>query len=707
MFFVGGFVLIAIGVILAAFIAMSGHRRVDQGIDTMHCSSSTLLDVVLSGTETSGTTNEAGGFVGILDLIREIDSLLDKLDDESKFMTRLMDILLATKPLEKSVKMLTSTLTLLDETMAHPDNTRPKSNSGKPLDHICHFCEAVAGSVAPLSKEIEDSMATALDKTRGEVKSRLTGEKLVKLRKDLDEGIEPLLSSKDSLRDSIGAFVEGDFADTIDGIIGLIGLVVLALFGIAIPILCCDGSAVCCAAFKARTKDDQKYRTAPKNCACCGWCFGWVLAFIGLFLGGILMAVMTPVSGVCLIMMDVNKENLLDWGPALGLADDPKSFKETVDIIDECLGETSKGAILEAIKVTSERDGETVRISLREEINSVQEKVNEKFDELTEKSKTQTGSMDDSKAFKDLLKFLDTDVSKLTTFDPEKIEGMKSKPEFAGFALAPKLSTTAFTSSAACVDFTIDKSGPLKDVKLDGTIPGLKSLQTQAEAQGLVTTGLSCDDGFVGGDKPLRDAVNEIMQIKRDLRKSNRYKCNLFMGPGNQVCDPKEFKKTGKDCVQEDADGKLFMKTKEISCSYSQFVQYVKDFKERIDIATKEVEFQSTALVPAISTNLKRHVNDELFDDMFGLLDNNRMNCKFMGDAYWSMVDGLCHQAARGISEMSTAFVVMGGLVLGLVILMYITYRRVVDNREVSANAVKPLGDDDVVPGGGNPNQQF
>lgn len=616
--------------------------------------------------------------VGILDLLRQVDGLLDKLSDESKFMTGFTDILLATAPLERSLKMLTGTLALLDETMAHPDNTRPKSTSGKPLDHICNFCEAVSGSVAPLSKEIAVSMAAALNKTRIEVREHLTGDKLVQLRTALDEAVQPLIRAKDSLRDSIGVFVEGDTADASDGMNAFGGLVVLALFGITMPLLCCDGAAVCCAAY-----NDLQW--SPKKCACCGWCFGWGLAFIFLFIGGILMIVMTPVSGVCLMLMDVNKENLNDWGPALGLAN------ETINILDECLGETGiagQGAIMEAIMVDSKSNGVTERISLRQKlVFETRGRINEQFDTLAEKFQKQTRPIDESQAFKDLLKLLDNDISKMTTFDPEKIEGMKLKPEFAGLALAPELSTTAFTTSVACNDFTIDKSGPLKDVKLDGTIPGLESLRTKAEAKGL-TAGLLCFDYFVGGDKPLRDAMNSIILIKRDLRRSKRYKCNLFTDPSNQACDPKEFKMTGKDCVQTDANDKLFTKSKEISCSYSEFMQYVKDFKDRIDVATKEVEKQSIALRLAISIRLKQHVNEELLDDMFKMVDG--VNCRFVGDAYWSMVDGLCYQAVRGFAELSIAFSVVGGLVLCLVTLMYITYRRAVDNQDISAKVVKP-----------------
>jgi hypothetical protein len=683
------------GVLLAAFVAMAGHRHVSEGMDGLHCSSSTLLDVVLSGKEESSAGSD-DSFVGILDLLRQLDGILDNLADDSKFMTDLRQILTDTEPLERSVKMLTGTLTLLDETLAHPDNIRPKSASGEDLDHICHFCQSVAGSVAPLSKEIEESTAKALEEARNQVKTQLTGSKLVELRKDIDEAIDPLISSKDSLRDSIGAFVDGDVANTIDGVIELIGLVVLALFGIAIPILCCDGSAVCCAAFKSRTPEDS-YSKRPSHCACCGWCFGWPLAFIGLFLGGLLMIIIYPISGVCLIMMDVNRENLNDWGPALGLADDPKAFQDTVNVVDECLGEDGQGKLMEVIMVDHKNDnGETTRISLRQKLeDETRGNINEKFDVIIEKTKVKKNPMDESQAFKDLLKFLETDVSQLTTYDPDRIENMKSKPEFAGFALEAELSTTAFASSASCLEFTIDKSGVLKDVELDGTIPGLKTLQNKAKAKGLTAVGQSCDSSFTGGQKPVRDALNSVMKVKQDLRKSNRYKCNLFQGPNGETCDPKDLKKTMKDCVQKGDNDELFMKTKEVSCSYPEFIQYVKNFKERVDVATEELQVQSSEGLGAIADNLKALVNKQMLDQMFAVVDN--VNCRFIGDAYWSMVDGLCHQAARGIVSMSTAFAVMGGLVLGLVILMYITFRRVVDNVEISTK-IQPEPNAAVVP---------
>lgn len=417
------------------------------------------------------------------------------------------------------------------------------------------------------------------------------------------------------------------------------------------------------------------------------------------------MTIMTPVSGICLIMMDVNKENLMDWGPALGLNKNPDSFEDTVNIVDECLGEDGKGKLMDVIMIDDAGDEEMQRISIRQKLEvETRGKINEKFDVLLEKSKNIKSPLGESEAFKDLMKFLDTEVSKLTTYDPGRIANMQSKPEFAGFALEKDLSETAFATSADCQDFVIDKSGPLKDVELDGTIPGLNSLETKATSKGLIADPScpSCHCDFTGGNPALTTAVNSMMKVKRDLRQSKRYKCNLFKGPGGTNCDPKEFVLTGNHCTKKGANGKLIMmETKEISCSYPEFVQYVKDFRKRLDVAVQELEVQTTALVPTISSQLKTLVNDELLDQLFNVVDN--VNCRFIGDAYWGMVDGMCHQAARGLNEMSTSFSVLGGLVLALVILMYIVFRRVVDNinisKENSVEPVPPPAPNAVVPG--------
>merc|ERR1719428_1021584 len=159
-------------------------------------------------------------------------------------------------------------------------------------------------------------------------------------------------------------------------------------------------------------------------------------------------------------------------------------------------------------------EDEGQRISLRQKLeDQTRGEINKKFDELTEKTKVQNSALDESDAFNDLLKFLETEVSKLTTYDPKRLENLQSKPEFAGFALAQDLSTTAFASSASCVDYTIDKSGALKDIELDGTIPGLNSVQKAAEDNGLTASAScklnpnKCDCQFSGGQKALRDAA--------------------------------------------------------------------------------------------------------------------------------------------------------------------------------------------------------
>lgn len=662
-----------IGIIIGLTTATGGGNWLIEGWDTIQCTLTTLVGTLVSGNDPTWPTEKVNG-------------LVDKLGPNHPFMVDTRSILLATEPVERSVKMLTGTLTLLDTVMGQPENVRPVSNSGEDLNHICHLCQGVTGKIAPVADRIDGSLGKALEKARKEVNDKLSGKELEDLQDTLRKGVDPMNEVRDGVMDSIGKdMIKEDGFQNIADLLGFISFLVFLLCILGFLPFCCGCCAVSLAAFKPLRSQPSSsgniYRSSPKWCACCSWCLGIGIASLLLFLGFLFSAITIPISSFCIVLDDLNGETYDKWAPALGAdkeAVSEEDWQNTLNVVDACTNRDAPGEILNVLTVEDSKKG---RITIREKlVQETRDRINAEFDKIQDR-KTESSMLEDD-GFKDMFKLLDMPVEALTTFDPDRIASLQSETKFVGFALHPDLATTAFATSAGCDDVAVDKDGPLSGSVIAGTtVPGIRGFREAVKAKGMFGScpGSTCTCNLNGGDQKLREAANSILEIKEKLRSSRKYRCDLFVGRNGVTCDPKDFTPGGlkSDCVTVD-DGKMQMKVKEISCSYPEFVQYVKDFRKRLEVAVTNLEDEAVELLPAIAEGLKDHIDSELLDNILEIVDG--VNCAPFKNTFHGAIDGVCYHFARGLIDIGEGFKTLGMFVVILNCLTYYFWRRVADN---------------------------
>jgi hypothetical protein len=673
--FLGLILVVLIGIIIGLATATGGAGWLIKGWDAIQCTLTTLLGTVVSGTDPTWPTEKVNGLVDIL-------------DPNHPFMVKTRDILLQTEPVERAVKMLTGTMTLLDGAMSASTNKRPISNSGKDLDHICHLCAGVAGLLVPVAEEIDGSLGKALEEARDQVNEKLSGQELLDLQDTLRDGVDPMNEVRDGVMDSVGkTFIKDGLFKDIEDILGLIAFVVLLLSLVALLPFLCGCCAVGLAAFKPlRSKPAENgniYRSSPHKCACCSWCCGIIFATLHLFLAYIFSTATVPLANVCLVLDDLKGETFDKWAPALGVDKEELSaedWQNTLNVVDACTNRDASPEIMRAITVKGSDDAN--RISIREKLlEETRGRIDKEFDKIKDKNIDE--SLMDSKEFQDLFELLDIPIDTLITFDPDRIQGLQSQPAYLGFASKPDIAATAFATSASCVSTSVDANGPLKDTPVAGTtVPGINDFRKKLKDEGLSgdCTGSDCACSMSGGDASLRNAANELLEVKEQLRSSRQYRCDLFVLDDGRTCDPKHFTRDGlaPDCVRIGADGKAFTQTKQIDCSFTDFVQHIRDFKVRMEAAVKYLEDEAQELLPAIADDLKAHIDKELLDEIFVIVD--AVTCLPFKNTFHGSIDGICFHAVRGLIDIAEGLKLLGMFVVVLSCLMYYFWRRGYDN---------------------------
>lgn len=663
-----------IGIIIGLVVATGGAGWMIRGWDTIQCTLTTLLGTVVSGRDPTWPTEK-------------VNDLIDKLHPDDAFMVKTRSILTQTEPVERSVKMLTSTLTLLDTTMGLPENVRPVSNSGEDLNHLCHLCQGVTGKIAPVAEEIDGSLGKALEDARTQVNDKLSGKELTDLHKSLKDAADPMNEVRDGVMDSVGKSLikEGGFTD-VEDILNLIALIVLLVCILGFLPWVCGCCALSLAAFKPlRSQPTEKgniYRSSPPRCACCSWCIGICLAPLPLFLGFLLSAIAIPVSSVCMVLDDLKGDTFDKWAPALGVEDKgtEEDWQNTLNVVDACTNRDSDGRIMNVLTVEDSDSGG--RISIRDKLlQETRGRMHKEFDKIKDR-KIDT-SMSESESFKDMFNLLDIPVDSITSFDPDRIENLQKETQFVGFALKPDLATQAFSTSANCDGVAVAKDGPLKDSQLAGTtVPGIGDFRGALQGEGMsgACLGSDCTCPMSGGDPTLLAAANAIFEIKQKLHSSTRYRCDLFQTADGTTCDPKDFIRDGvmPDCIQKSVNGELVVDVKEITCSYPEFVQYVANYRQRLEVAVRYLEDEAKALLPEISEGLRDHIDVNLLDIMLEIVDG--VTCVPFKNTFHGAIDGVCYHAARGLIDIAEGFKILGMFLVILCCLMYYLWRRGVDN---------------------------
>merc|ERR1719401_2176267 len=127
-------------------------------------------------------------------------------------------------------------------------------------------------------------------------------------------------------------------------------------------------------------------------------------------------------------------------------------------------------------------------------------------------------------------------------------------------------------------------------------------------------------------------------------------------------------------CLQSDGT----LKVKARSCTLPQWVSYVREFDERIQVTFDRVDTTVPLVLTGINVDMQDAVNEYMLDPIDRIA--NGVTCGFMVALYQETIDALCYQGVVGLRAIARSYVACAVLTVLLMILMYGVWRRSIDN---------------------------
>jgi len=685
-------VLLFIMTIVSITWAVQGYSTIVDGGVNVACTSAELLDTTLEGA--NGTHN----FIGLMPILGTFHDLEVMLDNNSQFMTQLGGILDDTVDVSTSVTLGAETLNLLGSAMANAANNAPSDGAGNSVLHTCEFCSLIGSPIAAASSALADGIAQALATARNEVNNQLSPAKRAELQATMRQASEPVRNAKDSFRQSMGYFVDPEQYQTLqDTVKGPIQMSVVVDFLGAFALCICGGVGTVMFLFREKKNnhgENNPYSKIPNRCTCCAWCCGLVYVPLTMLFGGILLMITIPLSGVCILLDDVDGTLLRDMGPALGQNFSTDNGNMLLSIVDGCINPSNTSANANLMDLIYERtsSGGTVTMSERL-ITQVTDPINNAFGGINSANSSSSGGLATNPKLVELRTLLAANpISSLIIADSVQ---MPQDPLYS--AMAPSLLAIGYATSVNCVNHTASAPSS-SDSDLDGTIvPGMNNFQNKLDGYGPQTGPAIGDcvskvDCSALSDVRLNEcnAGNNYMDLYGTIATMTTFRCDLFETPGDPsvYCDPKDMSWDAinevwlNDCVQP--DGSVIVKRR--TCTLAEFDTYYNEFDVRVRKTMERIDDSATRKAAEIKTSLKNLVDEFLIDPVTNLV--NGLTCGWLPPYYHGFIDGLCFQTVWGLRRIGQAYVMCASFTLVFVFTMYIVWRRSVDN--VNAWAYPP-----------------
>mmetsp|Transcript_88716 Transcript_88716/g.162613 ORF Transcript_88716/g.162613 Transcript_88716/m.162613 type:complete len:860 (+) Transcript_88716:85-2664(+) len=692
---------LAIGFSVTAVLARAGASRTLDGLDNFACTSATLVSATLNGTGTVNDTNPY--FDGMVPILTGFQKLDTKLNAGSSFMQHLDKTLDQTYSIDVAVTEAMETLKLMKDTLNLDENMYPLGSESMGRMYQCELCTALQEPLGKLIDTLDHSIGKSLADARAEVRTQLDTKTRADLQCNIRQAVGPLADVKDSVRDSLEWFIKEDGLGAIQDK-GETPVLLVSAFaiGVCALVLACACSSAACFAMREKRREtgsNNPYNFWVHRAAAASWCCGFAYVFFIFLVGGILIAVSVPVSGLCLVLEDIDSAKVTEIYPALGL-DSLKLGTDNYDmamrIVDQCFSPkhvNQSGNLMDIMFIREEGD----KVSMREKLMvEIVDRVEDEFEKL---GQANTSALTANPELANLMELLATNP--ISSFIlPQKI--MQDDERYRGLAFDDRGArglAIGFATSLNCQNHTVPAgSDPLPA----GTISGIVEFGTRLQRYGSVAQppAGSCIPQFTctpGSEKePCDSATKYLSQIESLTMPSSRiYRCDVFEHPTTKMeCDPAALRRSADNSSWENSCAESVCTTgdgctttlvrKARLCNLQEFELYVKDYKERIFRTLDRVDKTVPQVNRKIQVDLKEWVDVNVLGLVKQMVDGS--SCGFLTFAFQDTVASLCYQSAWGFRAMGNAYAVMGSLTMIVIILTYAIWRRALDN----ANSWKP-----------------
>lgn len=697
---------IASGLWACTLQSAAGYGQAHDGFDHTWCVAAELLNVTIMGQEPEA---EGGVFVGVLPLLDLFWGMESSLEEGSDFFVDLNHLLDVTEVLDPAVVAAMEVVALLGN-VGREENRRPITDDGTSLMHECQLCAALAEAVAPLASGMQTSLASALSVARLQVQEQLSPENARSIAGALGSSAAPLVEFKSMLILSLSGLIDdGGPADSASNLLNGGGpenaliSVVLVAFIFAFFALCSSG----CFVIRERrpaTKVDMTlpadisaplpnpYNRCVPRTACCVWCCGFFYAMFLFFFAGIIQVMVVPLSSLCLIADDLDKDLLISIAPAIGYSAPvgTSDFDMVMDLYDQCVARADPTANVMDLLYVSEAGRET---TLRDMFaTELADTIDLAFSGVTTALSDGLPSLGDSPEVEVLLGLLRSAGADATML-PVSTLGLQG-PYLAlasdpnGLGDDPSLGLqVAFATSMSCADtagspvhgldtFVSRLSRCGTTVADPAWLCGTRVMDNlQASPADMPPSAASCESGFAYAD------------LKRMLLAHESFRCDIFESPNDpsQYCDPKDMVDLGDgfgswsgDCISRDAAGALKMIPKARTCTLAEFVQYVSEFDERLTRVFARLDSATAFVTSKINVDMRGLTDTYIVSPVNEMMDT--AGCGALGVIFQGFVDGMCYQGVYGMSQIGYGWARTAGLTCILMLLQFGIWRRSVDN---------------------------
>jgi len=543
--------------------------------------------------------------------------------------------------------------------------------------HTCAFCAALSSLVSPVSSQLSGGVAKALKDAQTEIRSQLFGSKRQEIQDAVSNALKPLEEVKSSITDSFKSLVDAEqnkqIQDIISGPPPSVQFSILIIFMLATLLLCCG----CCleGAFVGMAKSEKREKNGlnPHNkevpcCVCCSWITLFWFAILAFFIGGFIVLITVPLSGICLILDDLNSQTISDIASVANVDLSGTSGTAIKDIVDKCFTDTSSNAnLLEIVKV--EVNGNMTSI-MDMVVTGSTDQIKTAFDKISNSiNNAPSSTLATASVFTDLTAALsNTSLEQTIVADENKL---RNNPSYSAISSEARL-LVGYATTMSCSSFTAAGQ----------SVPGIASGSPNFHA-GLIQLGVAnatnttCAQGVVctpGATAASCEAGNNLMVLKENIFTENIFNCPLFVDDSNANCDPGT---PGANCLR--ADGTVLPRN--IPCDLAAYETYVAQFPNRLSTVIQQLDNEVVVGLDKINNQTRIIVEKYLITPIKEVADG--ITCGFFGTFYREVVDSLCYQGVFGIRRIAWSYVSTGILTIVFIALMFTMWRRLSDNKNL------------------------
>ncbi|CAE7327985.1 unnamed protein product [Symbiodinium necroappetens] len=644
------------GVVLASR-ALTGATYTEDGVLGFRCASSTFVKDVL-GDPRSGFLAGRSTLVNLTELLR----------NGSFFSRNLTAILDRTSAIVSTAGLADGLLAALIANMADPVNREPVDSSGATLYHECQVCGPLMGLLTETSDLLGASAGMQMRALRSQAEV-FQSEAPVHLQKVLRQALEASDMAMATIVEDYWKTLRGydlrDLGQFLDHLLPFLPLVVLAPHAYYFVLMMFAGVGL--SVWSVKDRKGEK----PDHC-CVRFCTGRAAdcacwhAICLLIISGVAVTVAVVGSGICLLVIDTDRENganllLASCGPR-DSENDCHRYVEISGSMLSCLTTTSPNtSILDFIEVPP------LNRTVKHELTAAMDPI---LLQMHEVAASGTDKLAENPKVTDLLAMIDVlDLKALYLPTESKISG---SPFEAMAADIPGLGDEGqnpfrayLANSVSCLNVTLssslkalgNRSVPGIDAMVSDGFSGVPPLATYMDALSYSCPTITSHVCTAGPTHQACDvSVAFVNNIKQTVAKDAVFRCSYLLQGHSGV----------QSASESFSDGEASKVWK--ACRIAEFEALLKGAARDLRAVFRRLDEISERLKGDF-IELKDMVRREVADPLAAFQHSN--SCRIHHNNFKAMSSNLCYRGMYGLNMILTSFTMSGlmSLCLGLILL--------------------------------------